>query len=260
MNSKVSKNLLGVEGKIALITGSTRGIGRASAELFLAHGGSVAINGRTEKSVSAAQQEFENAGHAVFGIAADVGDYAAVEKMVEKVLKRFGKIDVLINSAGMAKGGQVEDISETEWTDVLRTNLDGLFHVCKAIVPIMKEQHSGVIVAISSQSIVSSSVAGTHYIASKGGVVAFTRGLAHQVGKFNIRANVVVPGIIETEMTKKNRDRGLYNNILKTFPLGRLGKPEEVAAACLFLVSDASSYITGETLFVNGGLPSMVLI
>lgn len=258
-----TNDFLKLNGRVALVTGSTRGIGRAIAELFAECGASVIVNGRSETEIERCVAEMRGEGHAIWGGAADVGDSKAVGKFVADAAAHFGRIDVLVNNAGIVKHGSIEDITEAEWDELVRTNLKGMFNVSKAVIPLMKRSGGGSIVNVASQAAVSGSISGgVHYAATKGGVIAFTRGLAKELGEHRIRVNAVMPGLIRTAMTERLIDskHELYARVLQGTALHRHGMPDEIAAACAFLASDASSYITGETLAVNGGLPSMLFL
>ncbi len=245
--------------KVVLITGSTRGIGMVTAELFAKHGATIILNGRTRENLDKTLSEFVAKGYSVLGVSADVGNEEEVASMINEVMERFGRIDVLINNAAVFDVGSLEEISGSDWDEMLHTNLKGIFTMCKAVAPIMKTRGSGSIVNIVSQIAVVgalfSDVSSHHYAASKGGVISLTKSLAKELGRFNVRVNGVMPGLIETNATKNFIKKiGQYPKILEDIALQRLGTPSEVADTCLFLASDMSSYITGEITTVNGGL------
>lgn len=256
------ENILDFNGKIVFVSGSTRGIGRAIAETFAARGAHVILNSRTEEHLERALAEMRAKGYHADGFAGDVGNFDDTARIVSQVGEKFGDIDTVVNNAGVVSRGLVEEVRDGDWDTVLRTNLKGAFNVCKAAVPSMKKQRYGNIINIASQAVVFGSLSGgTPYAASKGGIVSFTRALANEVGEFNVRVNAVLPGLIETDMTKAAIANPILGwEIIKETALRRVGQPHEVAAACLFLASDLASFVTGEILTVNGGLPSILFL
>lgn len=258
-------DLFNVKNKVALVTGSTRGIGKAAAELFAAQGAHIIVNGRSKKDVERTRNEFLSRNYSVLGLGADVRDSRAVAKMVAYGVKHFGRIDILVNNAGIiVRGRTIERVSDANWNNVLDVNLKGVFNVCRAVVPLMKKRGGGAIVNISSQSAAfgsSGAASAISYPASKGGVISFTRSLAAEVGPSHIRVNAVMPGLTRTDMTAwLNEDKARYRKIINEIPLRCVGTPADIAAACLFLASDMAQFITGEILVVNGGRPSLLFL
>ena len=238
--------------KVALVTGGSRGIGRATVLALAKNGYDVVINYKSSKEkaeeVLNLVKEYGSKG---LVIKADVSKYNEVKKMVDKTIKEFGRIDVLVNNAGiMPKHTDLEEISEKEWNEVIDVNLKGAFNCCKAVVPYMIKQKFGRIVNIASLA-GKGGISPPHYCASKGGMIALTYSLAYLLAKYNITVNAVAPGgIIETDMAKDMSEEQ-KQTVMKLTPLGRMGKPEEIAKAVLFLIED--EFVTGEVLDVNGG-------
>lgn len=255
----MKEDFINFAGKTALITGSTRGIGFAVARLFAEKECRVVVNGKSEETVKKAVSELQNSGFAVDGFVADIKDDKAVDTMIGKINQTLGNIDILVNNAAVPGKHNLENTSREEWDEVIATNLTGTFLAIKAVVPRMKKEKKGVVINITSQAVIFGSLlGGISYTASKGGIVALTRGLARELGPYNIRVNSVMPGLIETEQTKDFiRERANFISSGEGIALRRFGVPVEVAGACLFLASDLSSYITGETIAVNGGMPSI---
>jgi 3-oxoacyl-[acyl-carrier protein] reductase len=242
-------------GKVILVTGGSRGIGRAIVLAFAALGGQVIFCYRTDQNaagvvVSAAAADSLQ----VAAIQADVGDRGAVDRMVESVYARDGRIDVLVNNAGIFPAGPVRDMSDEIWDQVLHTNLYSVFYCCRAVLPGMINNGGGVIVNMASVAGQRGSALHAHYAAAKGGVLAFTRSLAREVSSQNIRVNAVSPGRIATDLLLDQQDEREHARWMADTPARRLGAPEDVAAAVLFLASPAAAYMMGETLAVNGGL------
>jgi 3-oxoacyl-[acyl-carrier protein] reductase len=238
----------------ALITGASRGIGRATATRLAEEGFDLALNFlETEKGVTEALDEVVDSGRKAIIVRADVSDMEAVESMTKRVLDEFRDIDVLVNNAGIYPRKTIDDVSQKDWDEVVGTNLKGVFNCCKAVIPHMKSRGSGVIVNLSSVLGIMGSKQGAHYSASKAGVIGLTKSLAKELAPFNIRVNAVAPGAIETDILKQDTPEQRKRRIAG-IPLGRVGRPEEIAEAVAFLATERSSYITGETLNVNGGL------
>lgn len=238
---------------MALVTGGTRGIGRAITLGFAAAGATV-YAAYLKNSVAAAELEADAAGFPgrVVTIRADVSTAAGAISLVDAAASGDGQIDILVNNAGIIRDGYLAMMAEDDWEDVLRTNLFPLFHCCKWGVRKMLARRSGVIINISSISGISGAAGQTNYSTSKGGIISFTRSLARELGPMGIRVNAVAAGLISTEMTDSLKQEQV-DRIVKAGSLGRIGQPEEVAAAVLFLASGASSYITGHCLTVDGG-------
>jgi NAD(P)-dependent dehydrogenase (short-subunit alcohol dehydrogenase family) len=241
--------------KVAIITGAGRGIGRAIALAFAHHGADVAVCDVNLTAACQVADELKALGVHAVGLAADVTDETQVGKMVADVVDNFARIDVLVNNAGIISTGPLTEISGETWDKVMAVNLKGVFLCTKAVFPLMAAQRRGKIINIAS-------VAGKRgggllgsscYAASKGGVIAFTKGAAREGGPYGINVNAITPGYTETEMTSiltlKQRD-----SILAAMPLGRPGQPDDIAAAACFLASDYAGFITGEIMDVDGGL------
>ncbi len=258
------QDLLQLKDKVVLITGAAQGIGRVIAELFTEQGACVVVNDRDQRDVDAAVAELREKGYVATGIKADVSRIDEVSAMVNEIKSSFGRIDILINNAGLRKMSSsetIEKISESEWDKFLHTNLGGIRNTCKTIVPTMKEQGGGSIINISSQAAVFVPyLTGLPYITSKGAIISFTKGLAREVGRFNIRVNAILPGFIKKEKTQEGSSpQDSSSRVLsESIALGRRGSPSEVANVCLFLASDMASYIAGEIIAVNGGMPSVL--
>jgi 3-oxoacyl-[acyl-carrier protein] reductase len=234
-----------LEGKTALVTGGSRGIGRAIAVELARAGASVVIGyhaGAEEAEAVAA----EIRGRAV---QADVGDAGQAQRLVEEA----GDLDVLVNNAGLTRDGLIARMSDEDWRVVLDTNLGGVFHTCRAAARGMMRRRAGAIVNVSSIVGVHGNPGQTNYAASKAGMIGFTKSLARELGSRGVRANVVAPGYVRTRLTDV-LDEELQQAMLANTPLGRLGEPEDVAAAVRFLCSEESRFITGEVLLVDGGL------
>jgi 3-oxoacyl-[acyl-carrier protein] reductase len=241
-----------LKGRVGLVTGGSRGIGRSIALLLAEKGCNVAINFRTqEDKAREVLEEVERRGVSGLLARADVSNYGEVEAMVHKVLDRLGRIDILVNNAGvMGRTVAVEQISDEEWDEVIDVNLKGAFNCCKAVVPVMKRQGGGKIINITSLA-GKGGISPPHYGASKGGMIGLTFCLAQQLVKHNILVNAVAPGgIIETDMAR-DIPREQLDRVISLTPVGRMGRPEEVAHAVVFLAEN--DYVTGEVVDVNGG-------
>lgn len=240
--------------KVAIITGGTRGIGFTTAKVFLDNGCKVIIFGSRAESVEKALAEL-GPDAAVEGYYPNLSDYAEVEKTIKEIAEKYGKIDILINNAGISSSTKLEDHEEGEFERVIDLNVNAMFKCIKATVPIMKEQGEGVILNTSSMVSISGQPSGVGYPASKFAVNGLTTSLARELGPANIRVNAVAPGVTETDMVKALPDE-VVQGICSTIPLGRVGKPEDIANAFLFLASDMASYVTGEVLSVDGACRS----
>jgi 3-oxoacyl-[acyl-carrier protein] reductase len=241
-------------GKVVLVTGGTRGIGRAIAKAFAARGAKVALCGRDEaKAISAAAEIAGETQGEVAGFRADMASAEDVDALVKAVNAKFGAIQVLVNNAGITRDGLLMRMKNEQWDEVLRTNLNGAFYTCRAVCRDMIKARAGRIVNLSSIVGLRGQGGQTNYAAAKAGVIGFTKALAQEVASRGITANVVAPGYIATDMTSGfNEDA--RQKLLASIPAGRVGAPEDVAAAVLFLASDAAAYITGHVLCVDGGL------
>ena len=241
--------------KVCLITGaaSLRGIGRATARLFAEHGGRVVILDLDAGQAEAAAREI-GPGH--LGLACNVVDRAACQRAADEVVARFGRIDVLVNNAGITQPLKIMDIAPENYDAVTDVNLRGTLYMSQAVIPQMRAQQSGAIVCMSSVSAQRGGgiFGGPHYSAAKGGVLGLCKAMARELGPDGIRANAVTPGMIQTDITGGKLTDELKAEIIKGIPLARLGVADDVAKACLFLASDLSAYTTGAVIDVNGGM------
>ena len=246
---------LELSGRVALVTGGSRGIGRAVVELFASHGTDVAINYRDDSHNAVAAVTFaETKGVRARAIKANVASVSEAERLVQETLAYFKRIDFLICNAGIWEGRPVESISEELWDETLDTNLKGTWTVCRSAVPIMKEQKFGRIVIISSTAGQRGEANVSNYAASKGGQISFTKSLSSELAKFGINVNCVAPGWVDTEMTANAlANLQARQSINNTIPLGRPATAEEIAGPTIFLCTKWANHITGEILNVNGG-------
>jgi len=248
---------MSLEGKKAIVTGAGRGIGKAIAEALAQRGCQVVIAERQAELGEATAQEITNAyGQRSIAIPVDVGDLGSVKEMVEKALGEFGRIDILVNNAGVTRDNLIMRMEESDWDTVIDINLKGAWNSCKAIIRPMMKQRYGRIINISSVSGLAGQMGQTNYSASKAGVIGLTKALAREVATRNITDNAVAPGFIPTALTV-DLPADLKEAILKATPMGRMGKPEEIAYAVVFFASDEASYITGQVLSVDGGMVMM---
>lgn len=241
-----------LEGKVALITGGAKGIGQKTAEAFLREGAKVIIADYDEQAGQSVIKELGNSDNINF-IKVDVTSSKQVEQMVSVAKDSFGKIDILINNAGITIDGFLTKMTDDAWEKVLAVNLTGVFKCTKAVVPLMMEQGSGVILNASSVVGVYGNIGQTNYAATKSGVIGMTKSWAKEFGPKGIRVNAVAPGFIVTDMTAKVPQKVLDMMESKT-PLNRLGYPEDISAAYLYLASDEASFVNGVVLNVDGGL------
>lgn len=241
-------------GKVALITGASRGIGKSIAESFVAQGAQVAFTylSSVEKG-EALEKELSANGTKVKGYRSDASDFAQANELVENVVADFGKIDILINNAGITKDNLMLRMSEADWDDVLRINLKSAFNMVKAISKPMLKARAGSIINITSVVGVMGNAGQANYAASKAGMIGFTKSIAKEFGARGIRCNAIAPGFIETEMTGE-LDQNQLDSWLKNIPLKRAGAGADVANGCTFLASDMSTYVTGQVLMVDGGM------
>lgn len=243
-----------LKGKVALITGATRGIGYAMAKCFAAEGAEIAFTYvNSVERANQVEQELAELGVKAKGFQSDAASFENANQVVELVVKEFGKIDILVNNAGITKDGLLLRMNEQQWDDVLDTNLKSAFNYVRACTPLMMRQRSGNILSVSSVVGIHGNAGQANYAASKAGLVGFTKSIAKELATRGIRANVIAPGFIMTEMTGKF-DEKMLAEWCKGIPMQRGGDVEEVAKAALFLVSDQSSYITGQVLQVDGGM------
>ena len=237
--------------KVALITGASRGIGKEIALLLAKSGASIAVNYKnSEKDAEEVVNSIRNSGGKAIKVRAAVERLHEAEEMIQTVKSELGGLDILVNNAGIIRDKLLYSMQEGDWLEVINTNLIGTINCSKAAVLGMMRRKSGRIVNVASLSALSGSAGQTNYTAAKGGVISFTKSLAREVAALGINVNAVAPGYIETDMVKNLRK----DELVKLIPAGRFGRPEEVAKVVLFLVSDASSYLTGQTIKVDGGL------
>tara|TARA_R110002124_G_scaffold109723_4_gene263145 strand:- start:7156 stop:7905 length:750 start_codon:yes stop_codon:yes gene_type:complete len=245
---------LSLEGKSCLVTGGSRGIGRSIALRLAEFGADVAITyARSADAAKEVVKEIEALGRKSKAFQADAVDYAQAEEVIKAITDEFGKIDVLVNNAGITKDNLILRMSEEQWDDVITTNLKSVFNYSKAVARPMMKNRGGSIINISSVVGISGNGGQTNYAASKAGIIGFTKSYAKELSSRNIRANVIAPGYILTDMTG-NLDEKVLEAIKAETPLGRAGEASEVADAVVFLASDMSTYITGETIRVDGGM------
>ncbi|MHC2995597.1 MAG: 3-oxoacyl-ACP reductase FabG [Candidatus Atribacteria bacterium] len=239
--------------KVAIVTGAGRGIGKAIAIVLAREGADVIVNDIDIKKAEEVVNEIESLGRQALAIQVDVSDSKEVNRMVQLVLKKFKRLDILVNNAGIIRRGLIEDLAEDDWDRVMDVNLKGAFNCAKAVVGIMKKQRYGKIVNISSIAGKIGDIASAPcYGASKAGMACLAKSLARELAPYGINVNVVAPHAIETDMSKEWSEEK-RKSIIADIPLGRLGEPEDVAEAVVFLVSDKAKFITGEVLDVNGG-------
>ncbi|MBO6524028.1 MAG: 3-oxoacyl-[acyl-carrier-protein] reductase [Balneolaceae bacterium] len=245
---------LSLEGKTCLVTGGSRGIGRAIAIKLAELGADVAITyARSAEAANEVKAEIEAKGRKAKAIQADAVDFGEAEKVINEIVTDWDKIDVLVNNAGIAKDNLILRMSEEQWDDVITTNLKSIFNYSKASARPMMKNRGGSIINISSVVGISGNAGQSNYSASKAGIIGFTKSYAKELASRNIRANVIAPGYITTDMTG-SLDEKVLEGIKEATPLGRAGNPDEIANAVAFLASDMSSYITGETIRVDGGM------
>lgn len=263
--------MLDFKGKVVVITGGTRGIGLATVRAFTECGAQVVLFGSREETVQKALAELNNAAEiinatetanatemadgrlTVDGFWPDLLNFTDVEQVIQEIAKKYGRIDVLINNAGISANRPIEETTEEDFRGIIELNVTAMFHTIKAVVPIMKKQGGGVILNTSSMVSFYGQPSGVGYPTSKAAVNGLTRSLARELAPYKIRVNAVAPGIIETDMVANLPDE-VIEPLIKTVPLGRMGEPREVANAFLFLASELASYVTGEILQVDGAV------
>ena len=243
-----------LEGKIALITGASRGIGRGIAKAFAAQGAAVAFTylSSVEKG-QALEAELAGEGIRAKGYRSDASDFDQAQALVDEVIKDFGRIDILVNNAGITRDGLLMRMSKDQWDAVIHANLDSVFNLTKGVQRYMLKQRSGSIINMSSVVGIKGNAGQANYAASKAGIIGFTKSVALELGSRGIRCNAIAPGFIATEMTE-SLDPKVLEGWLDSLPLKRAGTVEDIANACLYLGSDLSSYVTGQVLSVNGGM------
>jgi 3-oxoacyl-[acyl-carrier protein] reductase len=244
---------LKLAGKVALVTGAAQGIGKAVALLLARNGADIVVSDINLEKAEETAKEVQALGRKALATKVDVATLGDVEKMVEAILAQFGKVDILVNNAGIARDKLILRMTEEDWDAVLNINLKGTFNCTKAVVRHMSKQRSGKIVNIASVVGEMGNAGQGNYAASKAGVIGFTKTIAREFAQRGINVNAIAPGYIETPMTDALPDKA-KEELKRLIPMDRLGNPEDVAEAVLFLVSEASSYITGHVLNVNGGI------
>ncbi|MGH8786892.1 MAG: 3-oxoacyl-ACP reductase FabG [Cupriavidus necator] len=244
---------LGIQGKVALITGSARGLGFASALTLAKDGVRIVINDLKQEAVDQAVGRLKEAGHEAIGFAADVCSRDDINAMVEAATRNFGGIDILVNNAGFTRDKYLTKMSEEEWDSVVSTILKGSFHCTRAVLPHMMDRKWGRIVNISSRAHLGNP-GQTNYSSAKAGLIGMTRSLAYELGKFNITANAVAPGLVATELVRGLETyEKLRTNALTRQPIQRMGEEDDIANAVAFLASERAGFITGETVHITGG-------
>ena len=243
-----------LEGKVALITGASRGIGKAIAIAFAQQGASVAFTDmRRDEPMESTEREIQALGVKAMGYASDASSFNDSERTVDEIAKEFGRIDILVNNAGITRDNLLMRMVEADWDLVIKVNLKSVFNLTKAVQKYMLKQRSGSIINMSSVVGVNGNGGQSNYSASKAGLIGFTKSIAQELGSRNIRCNAIAPGYIETEMTAKLSEE-VRTQWAQQIPLRRGGKPEDVAQACVFFASDLSGYVTGQVLSVCGGM------
>jgi 3-oxoacyl-[acyl-carrier protein] reductase len=242
-----------LDGKVALVTGASRGIGKAIADALGAQGATVVGTATSEQGAERISRHFADTGVAGRGMRLDVGDDASVDEVVKAIADAFGAVTILVNNAGITRDNLLMRMKPDEWDNVLSTNLTSLYRVSKACLRAMMKARSGRIINIASVVGASGNAGQTNYAAAKAGMFGFTKSLAQEVGSRGITVNAVAPGFIDTDMTRELPE-AQREALLSAIPLARLGKPEEIASVVAFLASDAAAYVTGETIHVNGGM------
>lgn len=241
-----------LENKVAIVTGGTRGIGRAIVEKFAAEGAKIILTGTSHISDELSQKLDEMGAEYQF-VKANAASMEDAEAVVKTCIDKFGRIDILVNNAGITRDTLLMRMSESDWDDVIATNLKSVFNYTRAVQQLMLRQRSGAIVNMSSIAGVMGNAGQTNYAASKAGIIGFTKSIAREIGSRKVRCNAIAPGLIETDMTKDLPDE-IKEGMLRGVPLRRMGKAEEIANVALFLVSDQSSYVTGQVIVCDGGM------
>jgi 3-oxoacyl-[acyl-carrier protein] reductase len=245
--------MMKLKDKVALITGGARGIGKSIALMFAKEGADIVIGDVNLEEAEKTCKEIEALGRKTLALQLDVTDLAKVEEVVNKILDKFTKVDILVNNAGITKDNLLLRMNPDQWDAVLNVNLKGAFNCIKAVTKPMMKQRSGKIINIASIIGIIGNPGQANYAAAKAGMIALTKTVAKEFASRNITANAVAPGFIQTEMTAKLPE-DVKNQMKAAIPLARFGGPDDVANTCLFLASEDSSYITGQTIVVDGGM------
>lgn len=243
-----------LEGKTAIVTGGSRGIGKGIVKVFAAQGANVAFTySSSAQAAKEIEEELSGLGVKVKGYQSNAADFEQAQELANDVVTEFGSIDILVNNAGITKDNLLMRISEEDFDRVIEVNLKSVFNMTKAVQRTMLKQRKGSIINMSSVVGVKGNAGQTNYAASKAGIIGFSKSVALELGSRNIRSNVIAPGFIETEMTAK-LDEEVVKGWRAAIPLKRGGSPDDIANACVFLASDMSAYITGQTINVDGGM------
>lgn len=242
---------MNIENKVVIVTGGTRGIGFEIVRTFLKNNARVILFGSKAETVNKALEDLQKEGYEIEGYYPNLNNFEEVNNVIKQIYSKYGKIDVLINNAGVSSNAKIEDLTSEDFANIMNINVNAMFNVSKAVVPFMKEKKSGVILNTSSIVSIYGQPSGSPYPASKFAVNGLTKSLARELAKDNIRVNAVAPGIINTDMVAK-LPKEMITPLINTIPLGRIGEPVDVANAFLFLASDMASYITGVILPVDG--------
>lgn len=244
-----------LEGKVAIVTGGSRGIGKGIVNKLAEQGATVVFTfvSSEEAAQAVANDASANYGATVKAVKNDAASFSQAEELIENTVKEFGRIDIVVNNAGITKDNLLMRMTEADWDAVIDTNLKSVFNMTKAVQKVMLKQRSGSIINLSSVVGRSGNAGQANYAASKSGVIGFTQAIARELGSRNIRCNAIAPGFIETEMTEK-LDENTKNGWIQNIPLKRAGTTEDVANCVLFLASDLSSYISGQTINVCGAM------
>ncbi len=244
-----------LKGKIALVTGGTRGIGLEIVRVFKENQAEVILLGSKEESVKNALKKLEEEGHIVEGYWPNLNRYDEIEKVVKEIIQKYGHIDILVNNAGISANKKLEDTTPEDFQNIMNLNVNAIFHMTKAVVPYMKENKGGVILNTSSMVSIYGQPSGVGYPASKFAVNGITKSLARELAPFQIRVNAVAPGVTRTDMVAALPSSQIAP-LVKTIPLGRMAEPRDIANGFLFLASDLASYITGNILSIDGAARS----
>tara|TARA_B100001971_G_C18068946_1_gene472012 strand:+ start:54 stop:812 length:759 start_codon:yes stop_codon:yes gene_type:complete len=245
---------ISLKNKVAIVTGAGSGIGKSIAITLASNGAKVILNDINLISVNETCKTINSKYGIAESMVADVGNYKDILEMVEKIVKKHGKVDILVNNAGILGKYEIDDVDEEKWDELMNINLKGVFNCCKAVLEPMRKQKSGRIINISSSAgRTTSTFGGVHYTTAKTGVLGLTRHWAREVAKDNVNVNAICPGEIDTPMIRNIQTYEQLNETIRNIPLKRLGKPEDIANTVLFLASDLADYITGATIDVNGG-------
>jgi len=243
-----------LEGKTAIITGGSRGIGKAIVEVFADHGANIAFTySSSVEAAKAIEDEISKRGVKVKAYQSDASNFEQAQELATEVVNEFGSIDILVNNAGITKDNLLMRMSEEDFDRVIEVNLKSVFNMTKAVQRTMLKQRKGSIINMSSVVGVKGNAGQSNYAASKAGIIGFTKSMALELGSRNIRSNAIAPGFIETEMTG-NLDEDMVQKWREAIPLKRGGTPEDIANTCVFLANDMSSYITGQDLNIDGGM------